>query len=351
MLKILFVAEHGESPSAVYRAHLPARYLRGVGYDARVCHYIAEAPEERLYGVSERGLFNPDVIFTRKIADVGNKEVSMAERFHTARRLGQHVFYDLDDDMWSVPDWNPAASGDTKEMRAIVEDNMRATDGIVAATPALAAMARRSLGDISAYVCRSGIDVKLFSGHTEHKPLRVGWMGETRYRGPSLAYHADAIFSVLDGYTESTVQFWQLGYMRGSPDVSDFLGKWAKSIEIIRRPWVPYSKLPAELRQIDIGIIPEKPSRFAQSRSATSGLAMGAASLPYLASSNPEYEYLEQEYDIGITVGEDWSLLGTMLETAHLRKQCSTLNRSGIETHFNYHETGKAWEELIKQCT
>ena len=349
--KILFVAEHGESPSAVYRSYLPARYLRAQGYDARVNHYIAEAPGERLYGVSERGLFDADIIFTRKIADVSNQEIDMAERFTTARKLGQHIFYDIDDDMWNVPDWNPAASGDTPEMRKIVETNMLACDAVVTSTPALAASVRLNLGTATrTVVCRSGIDTKLFSMHKEHRPLRVGWMGETRYRGPSLGYHSRAIFSILAD-TDQQIEFWQLGYMRGSPDVSDFLGEWASVIEIVRRPWVPYSKLPTELRQIDIGIIPEKPSRFALSRSATTGLAMGSAGIPYVATANPEYEYLEANHGIGLTVDDQWDVFRSLIDDESLRGKCGQLNRSGVETHFDYHVTGKQWEELISQCT
>lgn len=345
-LKILFIAEEGSSPSAVYRAKLPAKYLRSQGYDAKYMSVLAEAPGQRLYGVGKGGLFDPDIIVTRQIADHKNRAMDMADRIMDARGKGQRIFYDLDDDMWNIPEWNPAYHTESPVKRRRVENNILSCDGVIASTPGLAASVRLNLPSTNVTVCRSGIDTNSFHLHPPHRPIRVGWLGETRFRGEDLRHNAEGIFSALDKTTTS-YQFWQLGYLRGSPDVREFIGEWATGVEIVRRPWVNYERLSESLSQVDIGIIPEKPHRFGHSRSFTTGLAFAASGIPFVATGNAEYEYLAEEYGVGWIahpLNGDWGMLGAMVDTGTTQGEAQ---RKVIEECWDYKVTGKQWEDLL----
>jgi hypothetical protein len=310
---------------------------------------LAEAPGQRLYGVGKGGLFDPDVIVTRQIADHKNRAMDMADRITDARAKGQRIFYDLDDDMWNIPEWNPAYQTESPIKRRRVENNMLSCDGIIASTPGLAASVRLNLGGVPpTYVARSGIDVGMFHTHKPHNPVRIGWLGETRFRGEDLKHCAEGIFSALDK-TSTSYQFWQLGYLRGSPDVRELLGGWASGVEVVRRPWVDYERLPASLDQVDIGIIPEKPSRFSHSRSFTTGLAFAAAGIPFVASANAEYEYLVEEDQIGELAHPDWMPLVDLIDYdgLHHIEEIGQEYRVATENNWDYKITGKQWENLL----
>lgn len=339
-MKILFVTEEGESPGAIYRSFLPAKYLRTLGYEVRVCHHITS--NGKILGVDERGLFTPDIIVTRKIADPKRKYcANFSGWINEGRSNGQRIYYEVDDSPWMMPSW---ATDKEAEDAPTVEANMLACDGVIVSTPFLAHLIKQRL-NINAHICPSGVDTKIFNQHKDHEPIRVGWIGDTKFRGPCLERHANLIFGAM-AQAHTPYQFWHLGYRSDRKPVQAYMNGWDEAIDVVERPWVVYSKLPTMLTQIDMAIIPDEDDEFNRCRSATTGLAMAAAGLPFIAAHQVEYDRLVNEHSIGVTT-DSWQEIPLMIDEIKYRRILGSFNQLQTRRHFDYTVTGQTWEKVV----
>src|SRR4051794_17660775 len=93
MTRVLLHAPGPVTASAYYRALLPYRHLRqelaGRGVELHLAEGIS--PQERWDAVVVRREVAPDLLL----------------HLMARRRRGCRVAWDIDDDLWSVPDWSP----------------------------------------------------------------------------------------------------------------------------------------------------------------------------------------------------------------------------------------------------
>src|ERR1700736_6026917 len=129
-LTVCFGGEVGTGACRYFRAEIPSRALRSMGWVTSVASYILtpETPAEQKRDPRIRGWNGPgtriekpasivtlrimdDVVIdpaTHKGADNYRMD-NMTEDIRRAREAGQIVLYDIDDDLWHLPEWSPAA--------------------------------------------------------------------------------------------------------------------------------------------------------------------------------------------------------------------------------------------------
>lgn len=343
-MRILFGCEQDGSPQARQRAQTPAVGLTRLGHTVRVSS-VTLHPMSGQYGTAIRGLDidgRPTTAREAEIVVLRLVDQDESASIKAARADGQIVIFDWDDDVWHLPEWNPAAKTLKRSGRFIdaqtrvmpppdlgrsvdldyLERNMNACDAVVASTPALAQVILEQLSerfDMSppVYVCRNGVDPALYKPTPEHKPIRVGWLGSIGYVAEALRSIAPAVVDALED-NDQPVEFWHLG-ATGIGEVAQILG--LTGFPIMGRPWVPSSELPRMLEDIDLAIVPRIPCEFTEAQSAMTGLSLAAAGVPFVASPTAEYRSLAEK-GCGFTAEteDDWHhVLKALLQYQPLR--------------------------------
>jgi hypothetical protein len=291
--RTLFVAEAGDSPCAEARAHLPALGLQALGYPVDVTSVVYENVDGMLYGFdseANKQLPRPKNLIVRHTRGPDGEDWDSVAMYEQARRKGQQIFFDVDDDLWHIPPWNPASEWVTEKVRRLVAANMNACDGVLASTAALATeVHKHTVAPV--HVVRNGIIPDAYTpNRLERTPLRLAWFGATDWRARDLAVIVDALREALQGQ-RGKVEFWHVGFLADTPPVRVLLGD-DFPVEIVEYPWVPLRLFPWVCRMIDCAVIPQTDHPFSQSRSSLMGLRLSAAGIPWAATATDEYERL-----------------------------------------------------------
>jgi len=300
---VLFLTEVGESSSAWVRSHIPAKGMAKHGWQVCLAGIQFLDDEGRINGAAPaadgKGLGVLPLcrnVVMRRLNESNGKQAFMKGDIVRARHAGQRVYVDLDDDIWSVPEWNPVHGQMSKQdLRRWTED-MRTCNGILVTTKALAEQVRVHLGDsVPVHICHNGVDTSLYEpwkewGNNADRPLRLGWMGTTDYRGHDLGIVIPALRQVLEGRFRE-VEFWHYGARPELPSIHDLLGE-RFPVQVREIPWTSLTRVPEQLVRLDAAIIPQDKHPFNEARSAVSGLQMMAAGVPFVASATEPYREL-----------------------------------------------------------
>ena len=200
---------------------------------------------------------------------------------------GKRVLVDSDDDWLNLPVTNPGHKR-TPEARRLMLDTLGAADGLTVATPALAEL--YSPYQESVRVIRNRLDWGMWvdaplAYEREHRRVRVGWMGDSRWRMGDLAILRGVIGPWLEQHPE--VEF----VCAGDPTVHEILGvPRAQRVSIM--PTHFHELDLADITAVmDIGLVPLRKDRFNESKSHLKGLEYGACGIPCIASSTESYRY------------------------------------------------------------
>lgn len=336
----------GGSPTGAdfwYRMHLPAVGLTRRGVRAEAVSTCAQVPGGALaiQGPRDSRPHVPDVLVLKQIttpAGPAHNEM-MLRLIGEARAAGQMVLYDCDADMWHPPPIPKVRDREGKRIPVrqrrtwaqdethyawvrVATDQMAACSGIIAANEVLARVIRAQLPEAQVRVVGPSID---YAGYARanrhrargpHRPLRLGWMGSTDYRGPDLLSIAGPLESVLERFKDYQVEFWYLGHVEGCDTVEELLPNLPAPI--VTKAWVDTRDLPAALAELDICVVPQIPSEWAEARSITAGLALAAAGVPAFHSQTENYtELAERGACAVVPVLEAWEpLLHAMIGMA-----------------------------------
>jgi hypothetical protein len=308
----LFIAEEGEGIARpIFRCHNPAEGLRRNGWNARVATVLYEEEKHTFNGWNmgeEKPFKTPHfivahVMLTPKEGVKPGDPIefdwaSQRELVETARVHGQRFFFDLDDDIWNVPEWNPESknkNGISGHYDQWIED-INASDGIIVSTWNIWLSAQKSRIRVPIHIVHNAIDyINYNANHRDHDKLRVGWFGTIYHRGHDFQQIIPELYKALEGRRDS-VEFWHIG-----ADTA-LEGKTIRSllpdfpVDIIEKPWVDSRTFHKGVEAIDIAVIPAAQHKFNDGRSNIVGLACAAGGVPFLAS--PTHEYVDLNYNI-----------------------------------------------------
>ena len=292
---VLFLGEAGESSSAFVRMHIPAKGLAKRGWQVGISslqfqdeHGLIRGAAPALDGKGLGPLPPTKYVVMRRLNEPDGKLARMGKMIETARRKGQYVFLDLDDDPWNLPEWNPAYGLMSEKELAGWAKDMQTANGVLTTTPALG----MSIADhvkVPVHLCANGVDTERFKPYMEwpHDPLRIGWMGTTDYRGEDFKLLCDPLREALEGQFRS-VELWHLGARPELPSVHDLLGT-RFPVQIREIQWMSLGFIHQALSSLDSALIPQLDHPFNQARSNVSGLQMMAAGVPFVASATQPY--------------------------------------------------------------
>jgi glycosyltransferase involved in cell wall biosynthesis len=224
---------------------------------------------------------------------ISPKFVSLAK---VVRQCGVRVVVDLDDDVFSIPEDNPAALQFHLSRHAI-EENLAAADVITVSTPNLRDVVKRLVADANVRIIPNMINdgflaygyARVPKGGLRNDGLRrILWAGSHTH-ARDLAVVAPALARVLARHKD--VRF----VLFGSERVPKALESVSGSVELVDP--VPYASYPAVLLAIApaFGIAPLEDNGFNRSKSAVKILEYGALRVPSLASPVGEYPVVAQE--------------------------------------------------------
>ena len=370
---ICFGAEGGDSACAYFRAQIPAKALAPFGWETSVAEYVLtpQTPEGlREYGPRIRGWGGPgteidepaDIVTLRIMDDVvidpatkkgadNYRMDNMAAEIRRARDDGQIVLYDIDDDLWHLPVWSPAARAMNKLVPyaracdlSVIGANIAACDGVITSTRYLADELRRRF-DVPVYVLPPGIDPAPYEGFNDRPPnehLVVGWMG-------SISHHLQHLRSMqiaLDCLPELGAEFTRLGSIDGDNGAMLLHEVPAKVNQI---PWGGISELPAKLANLDVGIIPRVDEPFMEGQSITSGLQYAAAGVPFIATATAEYRHLN---DLGVgyiayDIAQWRAQLKWISSDGDLRREEADSARKIALDNYGLEATGRRYDDIL----
>jgi glycosyltransferase involved in cell wall biosynthesis len=170
------------------------------------------------------------------------------------KRYGKKVWYDIDDDLWTIPDSNPAKKAFSEEVLGNIEKIMSLCDGIFCSTEHL----KNKLTDFNkcVNVVPNLIEIPLHPKE-EKKKIRIGYAGSTSHVGDFPSSLVYALTKLWKKY-EREIEFVFVGYI--PPEMKDF----SYYIQGVDAPH--YLNLLNHLN-LDIFIIPLENEEFNKSKS------------------------------------------------------------------------------------
>lgn len=215
------------------------------------------------------------------------EEPGWADVIGRLREQGKRVLVDSDDDWLRLPLSNPGARK-SPEMRANMLAMLGAADGLTVATPELADLYAPYQENVQ--VIRNRLDWGMWvdaplAYERETRRVRVGWMGDSRWRRGDLAVLRGVIGPWLVQHPE--VEF----VAAGDPLVHDMIGV---------PPGQRVSVMPTHFHELDladitavmdIGLVPLEQSRFTEAKSHLKGLEYAACGIPCVAGPSESYRW------------------------------------------------------------
>ena len=217
---------------------------------------------------------------------------TVLEGMDRAKELGQKIVVDVDDWFEGLEKSNRAyevtsAENNPDNNREIYSQIIQKADAVITSTPFLFdyyAAKRKNV-----FLVRNGIDEGRWKPKRwgPQKKLRVGWVGATPWRSNDLEQLAPWFSDFIQ---QNNLFFHHSGHTPNAPLANELLGVPQVSTKIL--PLVPIMQYPKLFEPIDIGIVPLNNVKFNHAKSFIKGLEYAAASVPFISSYSPEYQFL-----------------------------------------------------------
>lgn len=271
------------------------------------------------------------------------------------KRMGMKIIYDLDDDMWDVPVYNPAY----KVMRQWLPGfNYCASqaDLITVSTQHLKVMVRTNLGKVCppVEVVENSVDFDWFRPVSEpYKKHRngkvvIGWAGSNTHtsdcRGPF-----EVVREIMKEHPE--VEFEVVGTQLGE--------EWKEFGDRAReREFVPVAEYPMHWSswQWDISLAPLEKNKFNHSKSNLKALEAASIKIPCVMSSLGEYKKFCTDSALlkSAVLAEtrmDWKRkLLALVKDKELRKQVGLEMYRVVRERYDIQKWLPRWEEVFEEA-
>lgn len=280
-----------------YRNLLPGRELRlQLGWDAHMAPHQVQVSGRNRHILFQDGTRGIDEWLRDTEFDVllwnQRGERWAAGLCQTLQAQGKRVLVDSDDSWFNLPLWNPGSRRNPDDV-AHMADQLRACDGLSVATPALAELYAPYQSNIR--VIRNYLDWRMWEDvvpayELERRRVRIGWMGDSRWRVGDLEVLRPWIGDWLGRHPECEF------VAAGDPRVHDLL-----DIPLGQRvTTAPVEFYNFDLADItatfDIGLVPLKVDdprsrQLNECKSHLKGLEYAACGIPCIATPTESYRY------------------------------------------------------------
>jgi glycosyltransferase involved in cell wall biosynthesis len=257
-------------------------------------------------------------------------------------RFGKKLVYDVDDNLFSVPDWNPASVVFSRpEVKDGVSCFCKFVDMITVTHEKLIDVYSKFNKNI--FVLPNFVDPVLFRKLKEYEipkdpnEIRIGWGGSVTHHLDLLEVK-DALKVIFNKYPN--VKFYSFGYC--PPEFKEF----GDRVQMIlgKKPLQYFKMLGGA--NLDICIAPLTNTEFNICKSNLKVLEYGAMGLPVVASNLFEYKkFINDGVDGFVANGTDeWiEKLSRLIEDEQLRKSMGNSLFNRIEKECNLMENAKKW--------
>jgi len=260
---------------------------------------------------------------------------------------GKMVVFEIDDLYHNLPPSAPANKffKDKKALAAMTE-GIRKADVVTVSTPALAEFYRPFNPNVHVLpnYLRWSDWRNVTPSFEKERPIRVGWMGNLKFRGDDLAVLRGLIGPWLERH--QNVFFAQVGDVE--PVVHDYLGIPEDRRLTYKGQIFPKHAGPTSM--LDIGLVPLALNAFNECKSYLKGLEYAACGTPCIATPTQQYREWVEDGVNGFLAKKpkDWiRALDLLVSDEELRRQ---MGRNAFEKAQQHtHESGrwKEWEQVL----
>lgn len=359
----MFLPSHLDG-DGFYRLLFPARELRRqYGWECHPAPFVTRQAAGRLdvlYGVWEDGRLKVPVTewLVRSEFDVlvmqQREEPFWPRVIGELRAQGKRVLVDSDDAWFGLPRWNPGSRKTGEAVRAM-SAQLRACDGLSVATPALVGMYAPFQENVR--VIRNRLDWRMWADVTpayeqDWRRIRVGWMGDSRWRAGDLRVLQGVIGPWLERNPD--VQF----VAAGDPKVFDCLG--VPETQRVSVAATDFYRL--DLADItatfDIGLVPldlREGRVLNDCKSHLKGMEYNAAGIPFVASPSESYRWFDDRGGfvwLAKTPRQWHERLDELVANEELRHMCGWGGREQVRDQHSLQGGGvDEWADWISSGT
>lgn len=322
----------GVDACALYRMYMPHMNIR----NSRFLYNDGNLP------MSE--LVDSDLLLVQRLMSDKNYEALC--KFE---QIGLKVAYDLDDNLWEAPAYNPAA-----RLLRLVKEGFGVCASkcsvIVTSTNHLKAAVKKHIGKQikgkEVIAIPNAIDLNLFHPlpKKESEFVTVGWFGTNTHTGD-----VEAVFSMFPELLERcpTMRLMIVGLPAPGPLQSH--------PRVINHDFVPVSEYASRLAswRCDILLVPLLDNSFNRSKSNIKLIEAGALGMAALASPvGPYLDFVRKDKELDWilckTNGQWKEKIVTLINDAARREHIAGRMRAVVEEHYNIATVKDQWLELLK---
>lgn len=261
---------------------------------------------------------------------------------------GIKIIYDLDDNIWNVPKYNPAYPiFRNKAVLHGAEKCAKAADIITTSTSWLATAVKRRLGDsVKIEVVENAVDFDLFypaRKKSKRSYTVIGWAGTPTHH-IDLTYAMNALAKVMRMRSDIRCEF--LGSKKLPEQIEECINRGYISADRCRTlPWVSPKEYPAWVSNLgwDLSLAPlAVGNEFNNSKSNIKLLEAAAIGIPCLASPTLEYskfcEGIPELENLLCNSTEDWvGKINEYVNSPALRDAAAALMRQRAFERYEIH--------------
>ncbi len=251
-----------------------------------------------------------------------NKEFTIFQRSATENHLkvaylfkdkiqpqtGTKLFYELDDDLLDIPDWNFASQYYSKyrdTAKAIIE----ACDGVTVSTPTLKKKLLKFNDNVSVNINRLPKflwgEVE-YNGPIQREKPRILWQGSANHFAlPGSGKEGGDFGSELLEFMRKTIDKYEWVFIGAVPNE---LRDLVKSGDMTQIPWQKVIEFPRKMKEMkpDLGIAPLELNEFNKSKSWIKAQEFTAAGIPAV------YSHVEPYHGLKHTCKTDEEMIDTI---------------------------------------
>lgn len=307
-----------------------------INYYRLILPYGTLASKSENFDVRFRSAFTPDdLIKTDLVVFQRVDKASGAAYFNLARSRGVRVIMDLDDDLWGVPEWNPAYNFVMQpQVRAGCDGAIEAADVITVSTERLRSVVLNRHPGAKVVVVPNSVHLpSIPQRRRNNRTPVVGWAG-----GDTHEKDMDVMRPVLD-------RFYDSGNI-----VRLFCSRY-KDCEIIPHVPFPCYYPTLALLDMDVAFAPLLDIPFNCSKSNLRFLEYAAVGSPVVASNVEPYRKTIRHGETGLLVENSQEMCEAaryLIESPHTSKSMAERARKLLEEEYSIDVTWRKWEEVVK---